>query len=481
MYYLIVLFFLTLSYLLSSAEAGVINASSGSREHIQAALNSATVGDTILVPEGDFVFNGGITVNAGITILGAGRDKTVLRRTSSGSAWLFTVNGSNGEPFVFSGFTVIGLAPSNSFGIKLINHCKDFRIHGNTFRRLTNRAIEIHGNSRGVIYDNRFIDNFTTAIVVFGDGDAAWNRPLTLGSEHAVYIEDNYFEQRNIPDPTRVMHVASNNGSRYVFRHNVINDGNINSQAADAHGRFFYWPRGSRSYEIYNNHFTFGHRWLGINIRGGDGVIFGNKFNGSMVNAILLQYEGRNESGNTRYPYIDQIRQLHIWENVRNGGPADVYVRHPATIREGRDFFRYKNEDYTPYTYPHPLTMEPMTEDPDTGDTTEAEYPDDNTSISGIRRISRGIDGISVRSVAGGSGGVAKINYTLNDDHLQNSSQVKFTIYNMRGQRIHSITRSHHAGGTFSLEMDRALASGVYNVVMVVGNYSVSGRLMIGH
>ncbi|MDG5816877.1 hypothetical protein QA601_17400 [Chitinispirillales bacterium ANBcel5] len=523
---------LLLFLLFVPSSARVITAQSGSRDHIQAAVNRARVGDTVKVPAGNWVFNGGINVNAGITIMGAGRERTTLRRTSS-SSWLFNVNCANGERFVLTGFTIVGLAPTTSRGIRLTNHCKDFRIYDNTFRRNTDRAIEIHGNTRGVIDNNSFIDNDPTAIVVFGDGDASWNRPLSLGSEHAVYVEDNYFQQRNVSNPGRAMHIASNNGSRYVFRHNRVEDGTLRSQSVDAHGNKFYWPRGSRSYEIYNNTFDLGHRWVAMYIRGGDGVIFGNTITGSVINSILLIHEGRSGDGNCNYPCVDQIRQLHIWDNTFNGNPADVHVRHPSIVRLNRDYFLNENQDYEPFTYPHPLREEEL-EEPDnpdipddSEDTTDPSDPnndddsvepgdkddddseepgdkdddnseepgdkdDDNseepgdkddddskdeetTSVIGVNESARRLSLASAIS----RNGTASINYTLPTNIVSRNSQVRFNIYNARGRLVNSFNRNHSRAGSFSVDINRYLNSGVYQVEMIVGSERLRTQMVL--
>src|SRR5438034_7877971 len=125
----------------------------------------------------------------------------------------------------------------------------DFRIHNVAFQNLS-RGIEIHGDhivTRGVIYLNTFTDIYYLdpvrgalgyGVVVYGSG--TWP-PLRLGTVQNVFIEDNTF--------TRNRHtVASNNGSRYVFRFNTIIDNREDAAAIDAHGRSV-WPRGSRRSE----------------------------------------------------------------------------------------------------------------------------------------------------------------------------------------------------------------------------------------
>ncbi len=458
-------FFLILVMVLSSS-ARVVNAPGGSRADIQAAVNSAKTGDTVQIPAGNFVVSGGITVPGGITIMGAGRDRTTLRWGASNSAWMFTVNCSNGGRFVMNGFTIQGLNPSMTRGIKMINNCKDFRIYDNTFRKLNDRAIEIHGNTRGVVDHNNFIDNEPTAVVVYGDGDAAWKRPLTLGTAEAVYVEDNYFEQINVDDPTRVHHIASNNGSRYVFRHNTIKDGNINGNPVDAHGNKFYWPRGSRSYEIYDNTFYAVHRWAGLNIRGGDGVLFNNRFEGDYISPIHLIHEGRDGDGNCTYPCVDQIRRLHIWNNNYNGKSFSVYNRHPAIVGLNRDYFLSADKNYTPYQYPHPLAV--SSAEPKTAVTPR------KASVVSAGRLS--LLGIMEKP------GLVRVEYNLPDS--RESELVRFDIFNSQGRLVRSISKNHSSAGKHQFiwdgkgSLNRPVADGFYKIVMTSGRQKVSAAVV---
>ncbi|OLD97566.1 MAG: hypothetical protein AUG80_11095 [Candidatus Rokubacteria bacterium 13_1_20CM_4_68_9] len=232
----------------------------------------------------------------------------------------------------------------------------DFRIHNVAFQNLS-RGIEIHGDpivTRGVIYLNTFTDMYYLdpvrgalgyGVVVYGSG--TWP-PLRLGTAQSVFIEDNTF--------TRNRHaVASNNGSRYVFRFNTIIDNRENAAAIDAHGRGV-WPRGSRQYEIYGN--TVDNavpRYAGVAPRGGDGVIFSNRFSFNVTNDLLLTNEGGCVG---LYPLPDQIRSLYIWNNtVPNGASARIVLQAGCEtfIQVNRDFFLTPPPAYTPFIHPHPL------------------------------------------------------------------------------------------------------------------------------
>ncbi len=322
----------------------------------QTVINRTIPGDTVFIPEGRYIVDRSIYVRHGLTVLGAGASKTVIAFDSlkSRDTWVFRVRCSQGR-IRFSGFSVKGLAPFPSSGILIKNNCTDFRIDNCIFERCCKRAVEIHGDARGVIDHNRFIDNWYTSVVVFGNGEKSWKEPLSLGSGNAVYVEDNYFSQKNVGNKTMAHHIASNNGSRYVFRYNTIEDGYMLSHSIDAHGNKYGWKRGSRSYEIYGNKIKAIHRWAGINIRGGDGVIFDNEITGEFISPLHLMHEGRQGDGNCDYPCLDQIRKIHIWGNTYNGKKIPLKIRHPQLIKYDREVIMDTLPGYKPYRYPHPL------------------------------------------------------------------------------------------------------------------------------
>ena len=459
---LIVILTVTFTNLAFSA---TYTAKSGSRSDIQAAINLAKPGDFVKIPAGTFDFDGSISMKAGITLMGAGQDLTVLRRTGSTSAYTFTVDGSNGYGTRISGMTILGRAPTKSPGIKLINGCKDFRIDHITFRRCFDRAIEVHGNAHGVIDHNIFIDNWYTAVVVYGDESASWNRPLNLGSSQAVYVEDNYFEQKNIGDDHMSHHIASNNGSRYVFRYNTSSDGYMSPQAIDVHGNKFGGQRGSRSYEIYGNKVHATHRWLGMLIRGGDGVIYDNVLTGSFTRPIDLMHEGRNGDGNCSYPCVDQIRDLYMWNNTYNGKTANVNVRHPSLIKQGRDYYFAMKPGYVPYTYPHPLTDEPR------------------TAVLSKDMQRTGTKGLSISAGMNPFVSFTQIKYSIPVD--QGSMPVSLRVYNAQGKLVRTLVNAVQHAGEHEVIWDgfsegkRALANGLYTLELTVAGSKVSDRVMI--
>ncbi|HEY8015898.1 MAG TPA: hypothetical protein VIE35_08715, partial [Dongiaceae bacterium] len=90
------------------AGAAVIHARSGHAADLQAAINSASTGDTISIPSGRFSFTGTVYAPDGIYIRGAGRDSTFLVKSDNTSVPMIIVDAKTGLPFKFSDITVQG-------------------------------------------------------------------------------------------------------------------------------------------------------------------------------------------------------------------------------------------------------------------------------------------------------------------------------------------------------------------------------------
>jgi hypothetical protein len=356
-------------------------AKSGTAEDIQKAAENTNPGDTITLPEGRFIFHGQVFLPDGVSIRGAGRDSTLLIKDDRLGEWkpMFSVDCKTGEPFSFSGITLQGTgrdlqdssSPSDHIqdqGLLLRGGCKNFRIFGSRFTKFSRAGIElngddgsIHGEPTGVIFENEFIDIWSPYLgygVAVNGSAAAWERPLALGTDQAVFVEDNYFEADRCA-------IQANNGANYVFRHNQISNNQADSAAIYAHGIYTlgkgpFWPRGTRSFEIYNNKLQNDiPRWAGIALGGGTGVIFDNDLAG-VTFGIVFMIESDSKIAK-QYPYQDQISDTWVWRNTANGRPIDAVTLRKADginmtefLQPDRDFFLQPKPNYQPFTYPHP-------------------------------------------------------------------------------------------------------------------------------
>jgi hypothetical protein len=374
----------------SLCEGGpVVPAKTCSFADVKAALTSAPDGALVTIPAGTCNWmDATVSRKAGVCLKGAGKGVTTLLRTAPIPAPVTTDNFmiefdcSNGKSVEVSDLTFVGnddlqtdaeKSADYDNGLGLSNGCIDFKVHHAEFSKFSIAGLTIRGDSRGVVYQSSFLSNYrckpaTTdcygyGVAVYGDKTKPWP-PLVLGTQDAVFIEDSYFYDNRHG-------VASNEGSRYVFRYNktVATDRTRDYGSVDAHGRNPKYPPGSRSWEIYNNTMETSPPGLStdaISIRGGDGVIYGNTLNSAIASVVYFH----EESGCAgTYPILNQTRDAYIWGNTwtdpdpKNSQgvvktfppPPDAGAPDAACVRLDRDFFLQPKPGYTPYPYPHPL------------------------------------------------------------------------------------------------------------------------------
>jgi chitodextrinase len=368
-------YFLSLLFVISSGLLGSIPAFADehyaadlSPREIQKAVNAASPGDTVILPSGVYQgFNSTVHVPNGISMKGQGLNVTVMIHTY-GSSPIFRWNEDRtSSPYrvAISGFKLQGKADESTLdrGIRLYD-LKDFRIFACAFEGFGEDGIEATGDCRGVVHDCRFIRCFSPGlgygIQVVGDG--RWDATVEYGTSNAVFIEDCYFDKCKHA-------IQGNNGAHCVFRFNTVDD--ISHQGKPGvfvHGKIDTWPVGTRTYEIYKNTIrapgSYESSPRGIVIRGGDGVIFGNRLEGGFLPkyALLLHtdlFGGQNEPwSGSDYPVICQIRDCYVWGNLLNGSQHNrVGISDEAAniLQENRDFYLKPRPNYSPYAYPHPL------------------------------------------------------------------------------------------------------------------------------
>lgn len=351
--------------------ANIIYANSCSSADIQAAHDSANDGDLIMIPTGDCTWDSYSEVNVtkAVSFIGAGSSQTILRKSTNSQFYgmfdcYFSPELAPGPTGItFAGMKLVGEGSEyEDYGIWLHSGYRDFRIYDCVFENFGGAGIAVDGRDGwgqsvrqpwGVIYNCSFIDcykpGYGYGVLVMGDD--TWEDPLVLGDDKAVFVEDCYFSGCRHA-------IASNAGSKYVFRFNTIT---INKDAAyiDAHGKNLY-DHGSRSWEIYENDISHPVSYtVAIGIRGGDGVVFNNAMTNFSGNQVIY-FVNEICPGCGGYPCADQVREAYIWENKNNGlpingVPTDCQDEGEYLIREDRDIFNYEKPGYVPYIYPHPL------------------------------------------------------------------------------------------------------------------------------
>ncbi len=410
--YLLTIFSALLVLDTQSLKAATITSASCSSSAVGTAINSASAGDTVLIPAGDCTWTAQLMVTKGVSLLGAGQGLTIIRdnvaKDGSGNSRLmvFTVNSPN--TFRIANFTLVGQAPdSSSYNkghIALYGTTKSFRVDHITVNSPQTSIIRADGDLWGVIDHITVTGNAAILQVSHpnwggsGDyGDESWADPLYLGTEKAIYVEDCTFTANGNPYSTAAMDGVA--GGRVVFRYNKLTQANTTSHGVDSSQRY----RSIRSQEIYNNTYTFPSNMPADFIawfRGGTGVMFNNTVNvpaglNNMAKHSNLRDSGSyspwgkcdgsspydlNTSGQSGYRCVDQpgsgtsrnlagnptpsatantVDPIYVWNNTLNGTANNCGVwgcGDDGHVKASRDIiFGTPRPGYVPYTYPHPL------------------------------------------------------------------------------------------------------------------------------
>jgi hypothetical protein len=390
--------------------ATTVLAKSGHWRDIQDAVDqAATYGKAnVRIPEGTFNFvNVGeswtgarVIVPAGINIFGASTErtkgqvvewKTVLqipweaapRRPNYITMFKFQGNGDPNKPSRFSDIEVVGyreFEPTSDrwYAVVQIRNIIDFRVDHCFFKNTAGMAVEVRAPANryccGVIDHCRFINDYGYvewdyaecsvhyAIMIRAVGTTRWedNIDNVIGKylPYTVFIEDCYF--------SRWRHcVSSNDGTHYVFRHNIIEkdcvvgslDGhgtydNVGTRAMEIYDNLIIDPVVSKHPKNWNNTAPAYQEGYGVNWRGGGGVFFNNLVRLYEV-GLYLTNEGTVEKC---YPH-----DIYIWNNTFTNCQYTLLAAIGGGTKppqEGVDYFFYAKLGYTPYLYPHPLTLE---------------------------------------------------------------------------------------------------------------------------
>ncbi|UCG55344.1 MAG: hypothetical protein JSV32_03805 [Dehalococcoidia bacterium] len=378
-------------------------ASSGSLSDIQTAVNQvqALGGGTVRVPAGVWTFDARgsshLRSYGGINIIGAGKYLTNLTLvpdlTSYPATTMFEITGNNQLPVVISGITFIGRtqAPDTGDTAIYLNVVKNFRVTDCSFHNMGSvgvAAVNYYNDAnpgwlvcQGVIDHNSFYNIYKAGAVQMGTGygygvevamandisKVPWpeNPSSLMGNPtDTTFVEDNYFEGCRHS-------IMSFLGGRYVVRFNTIVKPCISVDGGqwmiDAHpprnyGNDVY---GGRWAEVYNNTLTAntaGGWGYGITIDGGAAFITNNTINGNRL-YYAYGFDLSTASGvsasvmNKSKPWY-----VYIWNNQEAYVGTRVYSPQENTLVTSGENYKFVNPAtdgylYTPYPYPHPLTL----------------------------------------------------------------------------------------------------------------------------
>jgi|GEM_PF-1336615 hypothetical protein len=375
-----------------SINLSAVMAKSGYWKDIQEAVDlvASMGGGNVYIPEGTFNFvnvneswtGARVVIPAGVNLFGARTEryengsvkewKTVLvmpwdmpgDKSYNPPHW-FLIEG-NSDPNKSSRFSDIKLVGYREFnhsatgmyrGI-LIKGVQNFRIDHCFFDEIpegVETGIQTTYPSSGVIdhniFDNEYC-NYTldwyTREVGYGIGVnrhewwTTWDNITDILGQYlnyTVFIEDNFFTRwRSV--------VAGNRGAHYVFRHNIVKGG-LGKGEVDIHPSWNSPYVSCRAAEVYENIFIdpVNIHAYAVEMFAGGGVFFNNTLSGYEIFII--------DSATAWNTTLMGPQEVYIWNNNLGGAIVE-----DGWMEENVHYFLYKPDWYTPYPYPHPLTIE---------------------------------------------------------------------------------------------------------------------------
>jgi hypothetical protein len=193
---------LILTLISSSAFAAKWYAPSGNLSEVQKTVNSASTGDTVVIPAGEFHWHGTLSIKKSIKLKGHGPGYTVITRsTPLKNNALISIRPPADVPVRITGIRFNagaigqdhGRLPSVSvtgpqggnWGLTQIriDHCYFDGGLG---------TVEWNFYAYGVVDHCTFLD-CPYAVMSYADGDNAWARPIEFGTSNEDYIEDCTF------------------------------------------------------------------------------------------------------------------------------------------------------------------------------------------------------------------------------------------------------------------------------------------------
>jgi hypothetical protein len=370
------------------ASAATVTAGSCAQSAVQTAVNSASDGDTVVVPAGTCTWSSAVSVsNKTIILRGSGSAAGGTRiQHGGGSNTLIAIEaGSKTGKMDLSGFWFSGA--SNDWGGTAVqiggpSGWKNLRIHHNVFDGNYPWTIRGSASTHGLI-DNNIFRGRAYGILLNGSGAADWSTPLVLGSADFFFVEDNRFEFDDFYGNTGAPVMDMYSGGRVVFRNNTVRDG-----LWETHDKARSGLVSANAYEIYNNTFTASsNKWKGLDISSGTGAVWNNTFSGDYTVAIgAIDYKSfdprgiracdgtdpadQNVAGQSGWRCQYQIGTqgegasaysypLYLWNNRLNGAGTDMKCTSGCQhLQAGRDFINNGSAakpGYAAYAYPHPL------------------------------------------------------------------------------------------------------------------------------
>ena len=475
----------------SSASANIIQAASCSLADVQAAVNAASDGDVVLIPNGSCAWTGGISTTKQIRIEaqnytptpGGNTTRNVIITNNSSSMPLFSFTTGNSYHVGISGIRFNEGTGSNNH-LEVIGSGSKVGLVNDIYFEVKERF----GNSNeiaavdwralgGVIWNTRFVGLGPTGVggaTFYITSPRGWTTPSTMGSLDTngsvnVYLEDSScLNCGSFPD--------NDPAGRAVWRYN-----DIDGCSGTSHG--FTSVITGRHIEYYNNTFSVtteerNHVGRYFWLRGGtvlftDNVV-NNASNPSWYGDISLLNVGEN---NPSGPYPIPMQPgwghngtnhvsdpVYIWNNSGSRGSTwwviSAWTNHFVL---NRDIFvdSGAKPGYSKYTYPHPLRQNVPT------------FVEEDELIAK--------DFVLYQNYPNPFNPSTTLSYVIGQ-----SSFVSLKVYDLLGNEVVTLVEEYKPAGKYEVEFNadshsgkvRNLPSGVYFYQLQSG-YFISTKSMV--
>ncbi len=324
---------------------------------LSACVAAADRNATITVSAGTATWASPLTLTKGVTLVGPGRDSLVV----TGGTNMLTISPdataiANEEKIKVTGFTfdgqnsvntmitMQGAGPSSSKPYRYVIF-GDNRVQNSGTG--TSGAIVIVGQTRGVIYNNQFVNLAVPFQPRANDSDVEWqngNFPLSYGTADNLYFEDNTFTYTRSSSSDPGWTIAQQ-GGRFVYRYNTWNYANSggNGEIWDIHGCQNYpnGQTGNMVAEAYGNTL--------LNLTGGYGRVnhrgsWGLYFNNVAPGGGNFFFEANQYSSGCDAATGDrgcQITNTYTFNNTSNGSATGMSLgaQQGCGVAENRDFY----------------------------------------------------------------------------------------------------------------------------------------------
>jgi len=264
---------------------------------IQAAINAATVDDTISVAAGTYTEN--VNVNKSVTLAGASSATVTVNAENAGLS-VFNVTADSVD---ISGFTVSGTITDGHAGIYFVPGVTDCNIHDNI----------VTGNIYGILL------NDVEDSVIPGNNTFASNT-VSNNTVSGIEMQHTYGN-------TFTNNIANSNG-RYGFALDSARNNTFTGNTANSNSREGFWLK-QGSGIVGSNHNTFTNNTANLNTRSGMhmtnlcgySTYTGNTFDSNGI-------AGMNLGGTTG----DTTNNLTVNNNSFSGNPIGVAIQAGAII-----------------------------------------------------------------------------------------------------------------------------------------------------